>query len=103
MVDKEKAQKKEQPARPAAPVAKKAETTRSVSAPARNEKPKKPNAIARWYRETLGELRKVSWPTPKEAWKLTRIVLIVMLAMSAGLGLLDFIFEKGIVWLLSLG
>lgn len=58
------------------------------------EKTKKLNFIARWWRETYGELRKVSWPTPQEAWRLTRIVLIVMVAMGALLGILDFVFSK---------
>jgi preprotein translocase subunit SecE len=63
-------------------------STRSAS------KEKKPNAISRWWRETVGELRKVSWPTTEEAWHLTRIVLVVMLVMSLVLGLLDFAFSS---------
>ncbi|HZU86679.1 MAG TPA: preprotein translocase subunit SecE [Anaerolineaceae bacterium] len=59
-----------------------------------NEKVKEPNRLQRWWRETVGELRKVHWPTPQEAWRMTRIVLMVMAAMSAALGLLDFIFSK---------
>lgn len=101
MVEKDKAQKREQPARPTTPVVKKTESPRQTAPATRNEKPKKPNAIAKWYRETLGELRKVSWPTPQDAWKLTKIVLIVMLAMSLGLGLLDFLFEKGVLLLVQ--
>lgn len=58
------------------------------------EKTKKPNRLVRWWQETLGELRKVSWPTPQEAWRLTRIVLIVMVLTSAVLGILDWIFSK---------
>jgi preprotein translocase subunit SecE len=65
------------------------------------DKPKQPNAIARWWRETLGEMRKVSWPTIQETQRLTGIVLIVMFAMSAILGLLDFLFSKIITRLLS--
>ncbi len=65
------------------------------------EKEKKPNALQKWYRETLGELRKVSWPTMKEAWRLTRIVLIVMIAMGAVLGLLDYIFSQLVTLLLA--
>jgi len=60
----------------------------------KSEKPKDLNFIQRWWRESIGELRKVHWPTPQEAWRLTRIVLIVMAAMSAVLGLLDFLFSK---------
>ena len=55
---------------------------------------KKPNAIQRWWKETIGELRKVSWPTPREAWRLTVIVIIVMVSTSALLGILDFVFSR---------
>ena len=56
--------------------------------------PKQPNRVVRWYRETIGELRKVAWPTPHDAWRLTYIVIIVMLATSLVLGALDFIFSR---------
>jgi preprotein translocase subunit SecE len=55
---------------------------------------KKTNAVVRLWRETMGELRKVSWPTTQEAWRLTRIVIVVMIAMSFLLGIFDFIFSK---------
>jgi preprotein translocase subunit SecE len=67
----------------------------------KKEKDKKPNALQKWYHETLGELRKVSWPTMKEAWRLTRIVLIVMAVMSAVLGLLDYVFSQLVTLLLA--
>jgi preprotein translocase subunit SecE len=57
------------------------------------EKVKQPNAIQKWYRETIGELRKVTWPTPQEALKLTRVVLIVMVIMSFLLWGLDLLFS----------
>jgi len=63
------------------------------------EKEKKPNVIQRYFRETLGELRKVKWPTTKEAWHLTRIVLMVLVVMSIILGTLDFVFSKLIEWI----
>ena len=67
----------------------------------KKEKEKMPSALQKWYHETVGELRKVSWPTMKEAWRLTRIVLIVMAAMSAVLGLLDYIFSELVTRLLA--
>ena len=66
------------------------------------KKEKKPNIIVRYFRETIGELRRVSWPTWKEAWDLTKIVLIVMVAMSMILGLLDYIYSTVITRLLAL-
>ena len=62
---------------------------------------KKPNFLVSWWRETLGELRKVAWPTPQEAWRLTKVVIVVMLLMSAILGLLDFGFTRLIALILT--
>lgn len=50
--------------------------------------------IRKFYRETSAELRKVSWPTRSEAINLTRVVLIVILLMSAFLGILDYLFTQ---------
>ncbi|NMC86519.1 MAG: preprotein translocase subunit SecE [Anaerolineaceae bacterium] len=58
------------------------------------DKVKKPNAVQKWWRETIGELRKVVWPTRKEALRLTWIVIVVIVIMGAVLGLLDFGFTK---------
>jgi len=49
---------------------------------------KKKNPIQRFTRETVGELRKVSWPTRQEAWQLTLIVLVVLAFMSVFLGII---------------
>ena len=53
-----------------------------------------PNAIRRYINETMGELRKVSWPTRKEATNLTFIVIVVTVGMGLFLGLFDFIYSK---------
>ena len=50
--------------------------------------------IKRFWRETIGELRKVTWPTPQEAWALTKLVLIVTVIMAALLGFMDFVFSQ---------
>lgn len=55
---------------------------------------KRPNLIQRYFGETVGELRKVTWPTRKEATNLTVIVIAVVLAMGAFLGLMDFVYTK---------
>lgn len=62
----------------------------------KNDKPvvKKPNKIQKWWKETIGELRKVTWPTKEEALKMTKIVTIVVLATAAFLGIVDFIFSR---------
>jgi preprotein translocase subunit SecE len=60
----------------------------------RNLTEKKNNAIAHFYRETVGELRKVSWPTRDEAMNLTMIVIVVLVGMAIFLGLIDLIGEQ---------
>lgn len=62
---------------------------------------KRENAIQRYFRETLGELRKVSWPTRQEATSLTIVVLIVIVVMSFFLGIMDFLYSR--IFILILG
>ena len=50
--------------------------------------------IRKFYRETVAELRKVSWPTRSEAIHLTKVVLVVIFVMGAFLGLLDYAFSQ---------
>ena len=54
---------------------------------------KQENAIIRYFRETWFELKKVSWPTRREAVNLTIIVILVTLFLSIVLGLLDWIYS----------
>lgn len=64
-------------------------------------KTKKESGIARWWHETIGELRKVTWPTKKEAWQTTKIVLLVMVLIGSLLAILDSSFTQLISWILS--
>ena len=54
----------------------------------------KDNRITQYLRETRSELRKVVWPTRREATNLTIIVLAATVAMSALMGLFDFAFTR---------
>jgi preprotein translocase subunit SecE len=69
--------------------------------PSKNVKTKKENKITRWWRETIGELHKVTWPTRKEAWRTTKVVLLVMLVVGSLLAFLDSVFTRLIAFLLS--
>ena len=53
---------------------------------------KQDNRLVRYFKETRAELRKVHWPTRKEARNLTIIVLSVTVSMAAFMGLLDLFF-----------
>ncbi len=63
---------------------------------------KEPNAVVRYYRETVGELKKVVWPTREEAVRLTGVVLLVITVMAAVLGSFDFLFTQLVKFLISL-
>jgi preprotein translocase subunit SecE len=54
-----------------------------------------------FFRETRSELRKVVWPTPRETWNLTVVVLALSLAVGLFLGAFDFIFQEFFRWLIS--
>ena len=65
---------------------------------AEKAKSRKANPIVAYFRETTGELRKVSWPTRREAMQLTGLVLLVMLAV----GVILFLADLGANGLLSM-
>jgi preprotein translocase subunit SecE len=62
---------------------------------------KEPNRFQKWFRETIGELRKVNWPTWQEALRMTKMVLFVLVGMSVILGLLDWVFSRLVALIVS--
>ena len=60
---------------------------------ARQEVPRE-NRVARFWRETTAELRKVVWPSRDQAVNLTLIVVTTVVAMSAFLGVIDFFLTQ---------
>lgn len=61
------------------------------------KKVKKENPLLAYLRSTRAELRKVKWPTMEQGWTMTKIVLVVTVAMALFLYVFDFFFG----WLLS--
>jgi len=55
---------------------------------------KRDNFIVRYFKETRAELRKVNWPTRRQAINLTLIVLAVTAFMAAVLGVIDYLFSQ---------
>jgi preprotein translocase subunit SecE len=51
----------------------------------------------RFFGDTIGELKKVVWPTRREAMRLTIMVLAVCLTIGALLSLLDYGFTRLVV------
>jgi preprotein translocase SecE subunit len=51
----------------------------------------------------MGELRKVNWPTRRQATQLTIIVLVVIGFTSILLGAMDLLFSRFFAFLIGLG
>jgi len=56
----------------------------------------KENAVVRFIKESISELKKVVWPTKKEVKTHTIVVIILSIAVAAFLGMLDAIFSLGL-------
>ncbi|SCG55740.1 preprotein translocase subunit SecE [Micromonospora coxensis] len=54
--------------------------------------------IARFFREVVAELRKVIWPTRKELLTYTAVVVTFVAVVLTIVGLLDYAFAKGVLW-----
>jgi preprotein translocase subunit SecE len=57
--------------------------------------------LVNYLKDSKAELKKVNWPTRKEATQHTIIVIILSLSVAAFLGVLDFAFAKGLTLLLK--
>jgi len=49
---------------------------------------KQDNRLKRYFKETRAEVRKVHWPTRKDARSLTTVVLVITIIMTIFLGLI---------------
>jgi len=54
------------------------------------------NRLTRYFKETWYELKKVSWPTRREAINLTGMVVAVTVFLAIVLGLMDWLFKGGL-------
>jgi preprotein translocase subunit SecE len=54
------------------------------------------NKIIRFFKESFGELKKVTWPSRDEVTSSTKVVLVSTLLIAVVLGLVDFLIFRGI-------
>jgi preprotein translocase subunit SecE len=54
-----------------------------------------------FFREAYAELKKVSWPTPKDIWGSSVVVLIFVTIFTLLTMLIDFLLSKGISLILK--
>jgi preprotein translocase subunit SecE len=72
-----------------------------VSKSASKSVAKSENRLVRYFKETRAELRKVTWPTRRQATNLSLIVLGVTIAMAIFLGAVDLLFSTLVQLLIS--
>jgi len=59
------------------------------------------NKLADYLRESVAEMKKVAWPTKKETYNYTILVIAVSLGVAIFLGVLDFLFNEGFQLLIN--
>jgi len=59
------------------------------------------NKITTYLKESAAEMKKVTWPTKKETYNYTLMVILVSLAVALFLGALDFIFAQALQFLVT--
>jgi preprotein translocase subunit SecE len=53
------------------------------------------NKLLNYIKESYAEMKKVTWPTKKETYRYTVLVIGISVATAAFLGLLDYLFAFG--------
>ena len=51
------------------------------------------NKLVRYIKASIEEMKKVTWPSKKETYQYTLLVIGISLAVAAFLGALDYIFS----------
>ncbi|MDD2257648.1 preprotein translocase subunit SecE [Candidatus Falkowbacteria bacterium] len=54
------------------------------------------NKITNYIKASIEELKKVTWPTKKETYLYTVLVIVISLVVAAYLGGLDYLFTLGL-------
>jgi preprotein translocase subunit SecE len=54
------------------------------------------NKIIRFFKESFGELKKVTWPSREEVTSSTKVVLVATILIAIVLGLVDYLIFRGI-------
>ena len=80
-----------------------ARQTAAVSARAEGHAPKKPFNPVQFFREVRAEWRKVTWPTRRETWITTVMVMIMVVITAIFFFVVDLGLSFGVTQILKLG
>ena len=60
------------------------------------------NALTSYFKDSLNELKLVTWPKQEELLRLTITTVVFVLIASVILGAADYLLSQGYQWLLTL-
>ncbi len=82
-----------------------AKTSSKKSDSVKNAKTKKTSAggnkVTRFFRDLRSEFKKVVWPSKKQVFDNTMVVLVTMIVLGAFVGGLDALMFKALQWIIS--
>jgi len=56
--------------------------------------------IINYVKASIEEMKKVAWPTKKETYNYTLLVIFISLGVALFLGLLDLVYTKGLEYII---
>lgn len=59
------------------------------------------NKLSNYIKESIAEMKKVTWPTKKETRNYTILVIGISVGVALFLGLLDYIFTTGFQFIIN--
>jgi preprotein translocase subunit SecE len=75
----------------------------SVSARAEEHAPKKAFNVVQFFREVRAEARKITWPSWRETWITTVMVMIMVVITAIFFFVVDLVLSFGVTQILKLG
>jgi len=79
-----------------------AQTAKNDKTPApakKKDKVKFTARVAKFFRDYRSEFKKIVWPSKEETTKSTVVVIVSIVGSAVVIGLLDFLFSKGLTLL----
>jgi len=57
--------------------------------------------LSNYFRATAAEMKQVSWPTQRQAFLYTILVIVISVFVSLFLGAFDFVFAQGVDFIIN--
>ncbi|MEZ4194998.1 MAG: preprotein translocase subunit SecE [Candidatus Paceibacterota bacterium] len=57
--------------------------------------------LGNYLRDTMAEMKQVTWPTQKQAMLYTILVVVIAVFVSLFLGAFDFLFKEGVTFIIE--